>query len=432
MSRRTRQTCSGRGSLCAAANDNASANDDAKADDDNPSTNDDDNAGTDNASTDDDDNASASADNATRDVSVGHDAGTGARDCRGHRPVHRRASHRNPYCHVLRRGRGVHKQPRLRLHHQLDHRGRGYISRVRTRVEKRRRLHARGHGVGRVRRRASERLGCEDYIAGDCLADRPRARRTGQPGPEMHSTAGDPPGASVNLCSTTACIAGFGGYSGPSVPVPYDIWRGAPTEPLTHYFDRNFNNQAGGPGQGYANWLQIDLLANTSFTTLALWNGDEWGHEHYASTYAWNVNVYTSSADRFAEASSVKCAGPFPELWWTKASLDATVAWRAENNWAYYRPWSNSATPWVRRSKVITCAATARYIYITFTSGTWNYPAFGEIEIFGPSPAFTGAIQPDPGPWTENSGYMRVQFSPTGRARVSRAVLDTMPRRRRS
>ena len=83
------------------------------------------------------------------------------------------------------------------------------------------------------------------------------------------------------------CLAAYGGYIGPSIPPPYE-----------------------------------DFSETVNISSIVLRN-HPWGqiHENYESIYATNVNVHASSQPTFQLSTSVKCAGPITDLWWTRAQM---------------------------------------------------------------------------------------------------------------
>ena len=216
------------------------------------------------------------------------------------------------------------------------------------------------------------------------------------------------------LCGPTAnpaCTAAYGGYSGNTDPAPYDLYFGQPGEETFLFFDGNIFTNSAGPNKGFSNWIRIDMGGNVTFSTIVMFNQDEFHHQNYDSYYPWNVNVYASSTSPFNKSESVLCAGPLAYLWWSKSSLDAVRAWVEVS--PYVRRWSQSAIPWQKVSKEIQCssAVSGRYLYITYTPGTWTWPGFGEIQVYGNATANPGVLVYDPGPWVSNTGYMKVQFS---------------------
>jgi hypothetical protein len=95
-----------------------------------------------------------------------------------------------------------------------------------------------------------------------------------------------------------------------------------------------------------------------------LWNGNSWNHQYWYNYYANDVSVFMSQSSSF-DGQSVRCVGPIADLWWTKQQLQAGTAYQ-------------------KRSQTLKCAATVsgRYLYLTYTPGTWTWVAFGEIEVY--------------------------------------------------
>jgi len=228
----------------------------------------------------------------------------------------------------------------------------------------------------------------------------------------VRSTSDVPP-AKAALCGPTAnpaCTAAFGGYSGTNVPAPFDLYFGVLDDETTRFFDGNLNTRSQGPSAGYSNWLRIDCGGNVNFSTVVLWNPDSSHHRYWLNYYVWNLNVYASSTSRFNLSESVKCAGPFAYVWWTRAQMDANTAWATANG--YFSP-TLVPYPWQQRSKVITCnsSVSGRYLYITYTPGGVTWPVFSEIQVYGNATANPAVLVQDRGPWVSNTGYMKVQFS---------------------
>ncbi len=86
------------------------------------------------------------------------------------------------------------------------------------------------------------------------------------------------------------CLVAYGGYNGPSILPPYDLFTGQGEFSTINFFDGNTDTFFEGPNKGYSNWIRVDFSKTVNISSIVLRN-HPWGqtHENYESIYATTI-----------------------------------------------------------------------------------------------------------------------------------------------